>query len=60
MIRIVILNVSHREELYIVRKRPRMYRMLGAKSEGYEDDARTRAITSNAFLGTGLKARTIW
>jgi len=31
MIRTVILNVSHKEELYVVRKRPRMYRMLGAK-----------------------------
>jgi hypothetical protein len=45
----VILNVSHKEELYIVRKRPRMYRMLGAKWEGYDDDARARAITFNTF-----------
>jgi hypothetical protein len=49
MIRTVILNVSHKEELYIVRKRPRMYRMLGAKWEGYDDDARARAITFNTF-----------
>jgi hypothetical protein len=37
------------KKLYMVGKRSRMYRMLGAKWESYEDDACARVMTPVTF-----------
>ena len=41
--------LAMKKKLYIVDKRSRMYRMLGAKWESYEDDACARMMTPNTF-----------